>query len=331
MSLTALALAIALQAPGAVSATPVVDLIGLSPTEVAARTGAAPDPGPADALRIAYGDRIVELYPARRFWRRPVAGNEACLSGFEDAPAEGDTPQRRRALVGRTGGLMAFENGRLIAVYPDLPPPPAPSANPAPTMRELQARMRAPRAPSPLAVAAGRLPLSDGEAVLGRLEPAAPGAALVALCRQIPERTYRSDPGMDILWGLVGLAVLPAVPFRNAEEARAEREGTSLLASIDIGADLGTSAEAWVGRRRGVRLYRDPVDPDFAVIAVKLGSGSDTAPKVGLLGVRGTRVIWKVERAAADQTGVRALMCRDAANRATDARPGCSGTGFLIP
>ncbi len=331
MSLVALALAAALQAPAGVTSTPVADLIGLTPSEVATLTGAAPGIGPGDALRMADGGRTVALYPARRFWRQPNAGNEACLTGFEDGLAEGDSPERRRALVRRTGGLLAFESGRLIGVYPDLLPQPTAIPNPAPTMRDLQAQLRAPRPPSSLTVAPGRLPLSDGTALLERLKPAMPGAALVSLCRQIPERTYRSDPGMDVIWGLVGLAVLPAVPFRNAEEARAEREGGSLLALVEPGTDIGVPAEAWVGRGRSVRVYRDPVDPDYAVIAVRLGSGDDTAAKVGLLGLRGTRVVWKAERAAADQTGVRALMCRDPANRATDARPGCSSTGFLIP
>ena len=331
MSLTALVAAIALQSPGGVTSTPVADLVGLTPAEVAARTGAAPEIGPGDALRIADAGRTVELYPVRRFWRQPAAATEACLTGFEEAPAEGDSPERRRALVDRTSGMMAFENGRLIGVYPDPPPTPDAIPGPAPTMREMQAWMRAPRAPSPLTAAPGRLPLSDGAAVLERLEPAASGAALVSLCRRIPERTYRSDPGMDIIWGLVGLAVLPTVPFLKAEEARAEREGGALLASVEPGDDLGAPVEEWVGRLRGVRVYRDPVDAEYAVIAVKLGSGGDTAPKVGLLGVRGTRVIWKAERGAADQTGVRALMCRDPQNRATDARRGCSTTGFLTP
>lgn len=331
MSLIAALLSVALQAASQGARVPVADLIGLSPSEVGALVGAAPDVGPGDAVRIADGGRTLDLYPVRRFWRQPAGANEGCLTGFEVGTAEGDTPERRRALAARSGGLLVFENGRLTGVFPDPPPPPASAADRPVTRGNIRELMRAPRPRSPLTIAPGRLPLSDGAAVLERLEPVAPDAALVALCREIPQRTYRSDPGMDVIWGLVGLAVLPTVPFRNAEDARAEREGGALLASVEPGADLGASAEDWVGRARGVRVYRDPDDPDYAVIAIKLGSGDDTAAKVGLLGVRGTRVIWKSARAGADQTGVRALMCRDADNRATDARRGCSNTGFLIP
>ena len=334
MSVIAALLSVALQATPQEARLPVADLIGLSPIEVGALVGAAPDIGPGDAVRIADGGRTLDLYPVRRFWRQPAAANEVCLTGFEVGSAEGDSPERRRALAGRSGGVLVFQNGRLTGVYPDPPrppPPPALAADRPVTRGDMLALIRAPRPPSPLTVAPGRLPLSDGASVLSRLEPADPGAALVASCREIPERTYRSDPGLDVIWGLVGLAALPAVPFRNAEDARAEREGGALLASVSPGDDLGAQAEDWVGRTRGVRVYRDPVDPDYAVIAIRLGSGDDTAAKVGLLGVRGTRVVWKAERNGADQMGVRALMCRDSDNRATDVRRGCSTTGFLIP
>jgi hypothetical protein len=326
-----LALALGLQETLPPQRIPLADLRGLSPAEVGARIGAAPGVAAADALRIVDGGRTLDLYPMRRFWRQPATETEACLTGLEVEAGEGDTMERRRALAGQGDGLVLFEDGRLAGVYTD--PTPLLAAAPVrpATARSLRAQMRAPRPPSPLTVGPGRLPLSDGAAVMERLRPVEAEAAVVALCRTIPERTYRSDPGMDVIWGLVGLSVLPFVPFQRAEDSRADREGGALLASVEAGADLGQRTEDWVGRTRGVRVYRDPADPDFAVIAIKLGSGDDTAAKVGLLGVRGTRVVWKAEREAADQSGVRALMCRDDQNRATDARPGCSGTGFLIP
>lgn len=329
MSLVAVFLSVALQAAPQESRLPVADLIGLSPAEIGALIGATPDIDPDDALRIADSGRTLDLYPVRRFWRQPINAREGCLTGFEYGPVEGDSPERRRALAGRSTGLLVFENGRLTGVYPE--PRRAPAADRPASRRTMEAMVRAPRPPSSLTVAPGRLPLSDGAAVIERLEPAQDGAVLVALCRQIPEQTYRSDPGMDFIWGLVGLTVLPAVPFRNAEDARAEREGGALLASVEPGADLSAPAEDWAGRIRGVRVYRDAIDSDYAVIAVKLGAGDDTAAKVGLLGVRGRRVLWKAERDAADQSGLRALICRDQENRATDARRGCSSTGFLIP
>ena len=311
--------------------TPVAELIGLTPAEVAAHAGAAPDIRPGDALRIVENGRTVDLYPVRRFWRQPTRADEGCVTGFESERGAGDPVERRRALAARTGAFLVFESGRLAGVYSDPPPAPTPADDAVVTARDLRAQMRAPRPPSRLTVAPGRLPLSDGVAVLARLEPAVPETALVSLCRTVPPRTYRSDPATDLIWGLVGLTVLPLAPFQQAEDSRADREGGALLASIGPGEDLGMPAERWIGRIRGTRVYRDPADPDFAVIAIKLGSGADTVAKAGLLGIRGTRVIWKVEREAADQTGVRALVCRDAANRATNARRGCSGTGFLVP
>jgi len=331
VSVLAAFFALSLQAVAQEAKAPLADLVGLTPSEVAARIGAAPEVGPADAVRIVDGGRTLDLYPVRRFWRRPVRDDEGCVTGFETGSADGDPAGRRQALLQRSGGLIVFEDGRLSGVYADPVPPPASPAQIPVTRRSLRALMEAPRPPSPMAVAPGRLPLSDGAAVLARLEPAAASGALVSLCQTIPPRTYRSDPGLDLIWGLIGLTVLPAVPFQRAEDARADREGGALLASVDAGADLGAPAEDWGGGVRGVRVYRDPADPTFAVIAVKLGSGADTAAKIGLLGVRGARVVWKAERDAADQTGIRALICRDASNRATDARPGCSGTGFLVP
>jgi hypothetical protein len=79
-----------------------------------------------------------------------------------------------------------------------------------------------------------------------------------------------------------------------------------------------------------VRAYRDAVDPGFTVIAVKLGNGADNIPDMGLLGVRDDRVVWEVRREAGQQ-GVGPLVCRDAENRPSGERPGCTGYGFLRP
>lgn len=336
MSILAAMMTLGLQASPQTVLT-VESMRGLSPAEVATRMGAAPGIGPRDAIRIVDGGRVVELYPIRRFWRLPAQENEGCLTGFEAQAGHGDTLERRRAIAGRITGLLAFENGRLTGVYPGPPPSAARPVSAESRMssaelqRQVMEQVRAPQPQSPLTAGFGRLPLSDGAGALGRME-AATGGALVSLCRTIPEReTYRSDPGMDVIWGLVGLTVLPFVPFQMAEESRAEREGGALLDSVEAGGDLGMLPEDWVRRRRGVRVYRDPADPEFAVIAIKLGSGADTAPKVGILGVRGTRVIWKAERDAADQSGVRSLVCLDTENRSTNARRGCSSTGFLVP
>lgn len=305
---------------------PVAGLIGKSPAEVAVSLSAAPEPVPLEAVRIVRDGRTVDIYTARRFHRIAPQG-ALCVTGFpEVVDPDGPQPTLRQTLARVGDGYLVFEEGRLRSIHPTAPPPEIV------TRASMRAMMQRPLPPSPFAVQPGRLPLSDDVAALARLPQAPDGLTFTSTCADLPERSaYRSDPGTDVIWGLVGLTLLPTVPFMRAEEARAEREGGALLASAEAGADLGMSAEDWVGRLRGVRTYRDPADPDFAVIAIKLGSGDDTSARVGLLGVRGTRVIWKTEREAADRIGLRSLMCRDEENRANVARPGCSSTGFLVP
>lgn len=307
---------------------PVAELLGRSPAEVALRLGAAPDPKAADALRVAAEGRSVEVYPFQRFWRLPGEG-EGCATGFVDLPAEpgGATPGQR--LARRSSGVLVFEAGRLVSVYPT---PPRPRLD-APVTREgARALVYGPHPPSPFASAPGRLPLADGLAVLERLKHAPEGLSIGSACRDRPETgTPGGDLGTDLIWGVIGLVGLPTAPFARAEEDRAEREGVELLASVSAGELLPGGPEGFAAGRRGVRVYRDPEDAGFALIAVRLGTGEDNAADVGLVGVRGERVVWIAERAAVDRLGLWGLVCRDAENRASRRRPGCSGTGFLVP
>lgn len=307
----------------------IAELLGGSPAEVAARLGAEPQPTAADAVRIVADGRSVDLYPMTRFWRRPAHAGEGCVTGFRGLPGEIPAATPGQALGRRSTGVLVFEGGRLVGVHPA---PLRVHRDRSVTRETLRETVYGPQPPSPLAAAPGRLPLSDGLGVLSRLEPAVAEASIASACRDLPERPVRSgDVGTDLAWGLVGLVILPTVPFARAEESRAEREGGALLASVEPGSVLPGGVEGFAGRRRGVRVYRDPADPAFAVIAIKLGNGNDNVSDVGLLGVRDDRVVWKAERAAADPSGVRALMCRDAENRPGRHRPGCSGTGFLVP
>ena len=307
---------------------PVVELLGRSPAEVALRLGAAPDPKAADALRVAAEGRSLEVYPLQRFWRQPGEA-EGCATGFVDLPAEpgGATPGRR--LARRSSGVLVFEAGRLVSVHPS---PLRPGIDGPVTQQGARALVYGPHPPSPFAAAPGRLPLADGLAVLERLEPAPEGLSIGSACRDRPETGTRSgDVGTDLIWGMIGLVVLPTAPFARAVEDRAEREGVPLLASVGPGEVLPGGPEGFAAGRRGVRVYRDAEDPGFALVAIRLGPGEDNAADVGLIGVRGDQVVWKVERAAADRLGLRSLVCRDAENRASRRRPGCSGTGLLVP
>ncbi|WP_426028186.1 hypothetical protein [Brevundimonas sp. TWP2-3-4b2] len=89
--------------------------------------------------------------------------------------------------------------------------------------------------------------------------------------------------------------------------------------------------DAFAAGTKGVRVYRDPVDPGFAIVAIKLGPGHSNVSDIGLLGIRDDRVMWETERFPAQVLGLRGIMCSDAEGRSGEVRPGCSSTGFLEP
>lgn len=337
MSVAALVMAGALQAaaPQAVVLppvrVPVSELIGATPAEVAARIGSADVAADDDVIRIRDSDRSLTLYPAVRFQRAWPQGG-ICVTGFPEVSLAGEPdPNPRSELMRRSRGWFVFENDRLIAVHPETPVPRRPEGAGPATRESTRAFVLGPRPQSVMTVAMGRLPLSDGESVLGRLPAAPADLSVTSECVQLPERAQpQRDVGMDVIWAMVGLTVLPFVPFRKAEESRADREGGALLDSVEPGSALPGGAEAFVGRRRGVRVYRDAVDPGFAVIAVRLGNGADNVADVGLLGVRDDRVVWEVRRDAG-RASLATLICRDGENRPSDDRPGCNDYGYLRP
>lgn len=332
MSVAALALLASLQATALPPVrVPVTDLLGHTPTEVAALTGAPGGVNVAEGVRIAEGGRTIDIYPAARFHRAAPEG-WACVTGFPEVPLAGEPDANPRAeLMRRSQGWFVFENGVLVVVHPEPPVPRRAETDQPVTRATIEASVLGPRPPSPMTVGMGRLPLSDGLGVLGRMPPAPADLSVTSLCMQLPDRRAgSSDLGTDIAWAMVGLTLLPFVPFQRAEEARADRDGGALLDSVEPGAMLPGGVEGFSARRRGVRVYRDPADPDFAVVAVKLGDGADNIADVGLLGVRGDRVVWEARRDTG-QTGVAALVCRDAENRPSDDRRGCTSYGYLRP
>jgi hypothetical protein len=310
---------------------PLSDLLGRTPEEVGRLTGAAGQVTAGEGIRIVEDGRSVVLYAAERFHRAWPEGG-FCVTGFPELPLAGEAEANpRSALMRRSQGWFVFENGVLTGVHPLTPPPVPPQANRIGTRQSVEALMLSPKPPSPLTVAFGRLPLSDGVGVLNRLPGAQGGLSMTSLCSQFPPRGQGSDDlGTDIAWAMVGLTLLPFVPFQRAEESRADREGGALLDSVEPGSILPNGVEAFVARRRGVRVYRDPVDPDYAVIVVKLGNGADNTPDRGLLGLRANRVVWEIRREGGNN-GLSPLMCRDAENRPGRVRQGCTAYGYLRP
>lgn len=337
MSLTALALAVALQTPG-VTSTPVADLIGLTPSEAAARLGAAPDPVSGEALRIIDGDRVIEIHPIQRFWREPAMHGDLgvrperviCLSGIAPSPAE-VAPESVRGLLAGSRGQFVFVDGRLRSVH--LTPPRSDSRPTPRNAREGRAFSRSRAQGSPWPVSPGRLPVSDEAAALARLGPAVGGDAVMRSdCRSVSEDSSTSPSSGDWALALAGAMTLWPLyavtqPFAEAEDERAEREGGALLARFQAEAALPQTPEDMARGQRGVRVFRDRADPAFAVVAIKVGRRG-SMPGLALVGVRDRRVIWIAGAGATGRLGLSDALCLNAEGLLDDGRPGCSDYGY---
>lgn len=338
MSLTALALAVALQTTGDVTSTPVVDLVGLAPSEVAARLGAGPDPAGDEALRIVAGEQVVEIYPIQRFWREPaVHGDlgvrperEICLSGVVSSagePAEGAVPW---PLAGSRGQFV-FVDGRLRSVHVT---PPRSDSRPSPrNAREGRAFSRSRAQGTPWPVSPGRLPVSDDAGAVSRLGPVVGADAVMRSdCRPVSEPSATSSNSGDWALALAGAITLWPIyvatrPTEAAEDARAEREGGALLRQFRPGAELPQTPEALARGQRGVRVFRDRADPAYAIVAIKLGRRG-SSPGLALVGVRERRVIWSAGPGATGRLGLSDALCLNAGGLLDDVRPGCSDYGY---
>ncbi|MDP2764472.1 MAG: hypothetical protein Q8O54_06515 [Brevundimonas sp.] len=340
MSLAALALAVALQTPGVVTPTPVGDLIGLTPSEVAARLGAAPDPGEEEALRILDGERVVEIHPIQRFWREPAMHGDLgvrpegviCLSGVVTSPeAPTALPEAARRLAAGSRGQFVFVDGRLRSVHVT---PPRDDSQPTPgSAREGRAYSRSRARGSPWPDTPGRLPLSDEAAVVGRLgTPVGTDAVMQSACRPVSEPSSTSPTSGDQALALAGATVLwplhiVSQPFVEAENRRAEREGGALLNGLRLGVELPQTPEEMAREQRGVRVFRDRADPAFAIVAVKMGARG-TTPGLALVGVRDGRVVWIAGSGATGRLGLSDALCLNAEGLLDDVRPGCSAYGY---
>lgn len=336
MSLIALAVAVVLQTPGGVVSAPVADLIGLTPSEVAARLGAAPDPTGDEALRIVDGDRVVEIHPIQRFWREPAMHgdlgvrpeNMICLSGV--APSSGEPAAAASGLLAGSRGQFVFVDGRLRSIHVTLP---RSDSSPTPrNAREGRAFSRSRALGSPWPVSPGRLPISDEATAVMRLGPAVGvDAVMRSDCRPVSEPST-SPTSSDWALALAGaMTLLPIYvvtqPFAEAENERAEREGGALLAQFRAGADLPQTPEDLARGQRGVRVFRDRTDPAFSIVAIKVGRRGST-PGLALVGVRDRRVTWLAGAGATGRLGLSDALCLNAEGLLDDGRPGCSDYGY---
>jgi hypothetical protein len=337
MSLTALALAVALQTPGGVTTTPVGDLIGLTPSGVAARLGAAPDPRADESLRIVDGDQVVEIHPIQRFWREPAMHGDLgvrpesviCLSGILPSAGEPSAGAARGLLAGSRGQFV-FVDGRLRSVHVT---PPRSNSSPTPrNAREGRAFSRSRAQGSPWPVSPGRLPVSDQASAVARLGPAVGADAVMRSdCRPVSEPSSSPTSGDWALAVAGAMTLLPIYvvtqPFEQAEHERAEREGGALLSRFAAGVDLAQTPEELARGQRGVRVFRDRTDPAFAIVAIKVGRRGST-PGLALVGVRDMRVTWIAGAGATGRLGLSDALCLNAEGLLDDGRPGCSDYGY---
>lgn len=316
-------------------ALPVESLLGLTPEAVAEALG-APAPTAVEPLLIFENGRRVAIYPGEAF-RAPAPAGRQCATQLltsADAAALTDRDIGRLALSFRARFL--FENGRLIAV--DEPPmrqtsPPAPREG----RRAMMDRYQQAGAVSNWTVAPGRLPLSEGPGVADRMKGLTDAsAAVTTLCRDRPVSPPGGERPFDDAGFLQGLALLPfawMLPGLNAERERDAVNGPALLASVQPGDVLPNGAEAFVRGRQRVRLYRDDADPDYGVIVVSVGNDDRNnlarVFDVGMIGVRGDRVVWTASPQMVELLGLKTPMCIGADGRLDRVRRGCSNTGYF--
>lgn len=329
MSLLALLGAVVMsQTPEAVTDTQLSVLVGLTPAQVAAHLGAVPDPAPGEGLRIMDGGRVIEIHPIQRFWREPAMHADIgvrpdgvrCTTGVISAP--GGLPESR--------GQFVFIDGVLRSVHVAGPHPMTSAPRDLEAAREHSRRraLGSPWVPSP-----GSLPLGDGESVLARLPPGTSGDAVIqSVCTPDPGQADASPTSGDIALAAAGATVLWPIyavtqPFVSAENRRAEEEGGALVNMLTPGTELPQSAEEVVRGERGVRLFRDAADPDYGVLAIRLGARG-TTPGVAMVGIRGRRVIWAAGPHATRRLGLTDALCLDGDGLLDDVRPGCSAYGY---
>lgn len=329
MSLIAVAVAVVLQTPP-VREIAVGDLLGRPKAEAAALLG-APESSTAATLTLIDDRQVVEVHTGASLYPdRPA--HHACVTRLLAPGEEGDQPLSEAAFPPPHRAQIhawVFEGGRLAAVRVARPRAAPPAAA---SRREFQEWAIQQGARNDWTAQPGRLPLASGLPIGAVAGFAGEEDRIVTAPRPLPPPGGR-QPFDDA--GLVqGLALLPfavTLPALNAERDRAAREGPLLMAQLEPGQAVPGGASAFVRGRRGVRLYRDPEDMDYGVIVIShgwdernnLGRHND----VGMVGVRGDRVVWKAGPAAAEALGLRQAMCVDAAGQVGQARPGCSNTG----
>lgn len=337
MMLAALAVLAVLQAPPG-EGVRLADLMGLSPADVAGAIGGT-SPSTDHALHLSEGGRIVDIYPGGVF-HAPSPEGQACATAIVVPDETGrhaltDFPTSigvdRYAVSFR--GRFVFEDGRLRGIR---------------WMESRAANAQKPEERSPMdraiqqqalngwSAQPGRLPLSADTDFSTGVSALDGRERVVTACRPYLRYVPTGDRPFDDAGFIQGLALLPfavGLPALNAERDRAAREGPVLMAQLEPGRAIPGGPSAFVRGRRGVRLYRDPEDLDYGVIVISHGwDRRDNLSRyndVGMVGVRGHRVVWKAGPSITDALGLRQAMCVNAQARVAQARPGCSNTGIF--
>lgn len=326
-------LAFSIQAAPAPGVT-VASLMGLTPAEVARRLD-APEPVGFDPLTIVENGQRVTVYPGAAF-RPPAPEGQRCATRLSPSDQlDGGIGLQSIQFRAR----FVFRDNRLVAVResPARQTPPVPARE---SRRQMIERYIQAGAHSDWPVATGRLPLSDGAALADRTTGlASSDSVIVTRCEAQPQAAAvgTQPQRFDDAGFVQGLALLPfaiLLPVLNAERAHDAVAGPALLESVGPGDTLPNGAEAFVRGRPRVRLYRDAVDPDYGVIAVSVGNDRRNNlgrfNDVGMIGIRGDRVIWEASPLMVGSLGLKTAMCIAPDGRLDDVRPGCSNTGYFV-
>ncbi len=327
-----LEMALAIQSPP-VATTPIADLLGLSPQAVAIAVGApAPEVEP---LRIVENGRSIAIYPGNTFRPRTPEALQCATQVVEttDRPPFSGTEIARWSLSVRA--RFIFEDERLVAVRGSTDF----ASSPPPVTRDRRAitdHYRQAGGVSEWSIAPGYLPLSEGAAFVDRVSGRVPvGAVLATSCRSRPVPASPTQPArFDSTGFLQGLALLPfawTLPGLNAERDRDAREGPALLAAVRPGDLLPGGVASLVRDRPGTELYRDATDADYGIVVVSVGSSDrrNLARRfdVGMIGIRGDRVIWTASPEMVDALALKPSLCTGRDGRLGNVRRGCTRTG----
>lgn len=343
--LTFIALAAVLQAvaPSPVEPRPVDSLIGQPVETLNAWLGSGPvEP----AITIVENGRRTDIAPLRAFVPQPDGLWCSVLivrPEFATSYRPDQTPIMAPALVNNGYGRSAqpyvvVSDGRIEAIVS--PPIRSFERRPGEPWRSAVTRHATEDQPTPLSSRPGRLPLDEGPAVLSQNpDMAFPGeGVLIHGCQPPPVRIQPEPRQADATGILQGLSLLPfswMLPLLNAERRAATATGAEAMARLRPGEDVPGGLQRFLADHPEIQKLSDAENPDYSVLVVNMGAPESRNLarrfRLGLVGVRGDKVVWLADDPGTLGLGLTASLCVDAQRRRGPYRPGCDSGGNFVP